>query len=335
MTQRVMNRTSRRDFFAMAAAAAGSAALLRTARGATAEPKLQGIFPIMQTPFTDSGALDLETLARETQFLHHIGVQGMTWPQMASEWPQLSFDERLAGAEKIVRTNKAADPQTRPAVVIGVQANDIETAVKYARHAEKIGPDAIIAIPLDQGKDESRQMEYYSAIGEACSRPLIAQTVGNMSVDLVLRMAKQIPTLRYAKDEAGATLPRLSEYAKRGQIMRGVFSGKHGPTFLDEVARGACGNMPAAGFADLYVAAWKAWMAGQHDQAMDVFSKALLLITQAQAYGVPGQKYMLQLRGVFANTKSRRPEAGGQVLDDEAKEAIRRTMNYVKPWLKA
>jgi dihydrodipicolinate synthase/N-acetylneuraminate lyase len=335
MAQRVMTRTSRRELFAMAVAAAGSATLLRTARGATAEPRLQGIFPIMQTPFTDSGALDLETLAREAQFLHRIGAQGMTWPQMASEWPQLSFDERLAGAEKIVRTNKAADPQTRPAVVIGVQANDIETAVKYARHAEKIGPDAIIAIPLDQGKDESKQMEYYAAIGEACSRPLIAQTVGNMSVDLVLRMAKQIPTLRYAKDEAGATLPRLSEYAKRGQIMRGVFSGKHGPTFLDELARGACGNMPAAGFADLYVASWKAWMAGQHDQAMDVFSKTLLLITQAQAYGVPGQKYMLQLRGVFANTKSRRPEAGGAILDDEAKEAIRRTMNYVKPWLKA
>ena len=329
-----MNRTSRRNFFKMAAAAAGSAALLRTARGATAEPKLQGIFPIMQTPFTDSGALDLETLARETQFLHHIGVQGMTWPQMASEWPQLTFEERLAGAEAIVRADRALDAATRPAVVIGVQANDIETAVKFARHADKLSPDAIIAIPLDQGRDEAKQMEYYAAIGEACSRPLIVQTVGQMSVDLVLRMAAKISTVRYAKDEAGATLPRLTEYAKRGQIMRGVFSGKHGPTFLDELARGAVGNMPAAGFADLYVASWKAWMAGKHDQAMDVFSKTLLLIMDAQAYGVEGQKYILQLRGVFPNTKCRRPEAS-QVFDDEARAAIRRSVNYVKPWLKA
>ena len=332
MAHDITNPTSRRDFIGTAAAA-GAALFLRPASGAASEPKLQGIFPIMQTPFADSGALDLEALGREAQFLHRIGTQGMTWPQMASEWPQLTFDERLAGAEAILRANKAADAQTRPAVVIGVQANDIDTAVKYARHAEKIRPDAIIAIPLNQGKDESLQMEYYSAIGEACSRPLIVQTVGPMSVDLVLRMANKIPTLRYAKDEAGATLPRLTEYAKRGQIMRGVFSGKHGPTFLDELARGACGNMPAAGFADLYVVSWKAWMAGRHDEAMDYFSKTLLLIMDAQAYGVEGQKYILQLRGVFPNSKCRRAE--NQVFDEEAKAAIRRTVDYTKRWFKA
>ncbi|HMD48640.1 MAG TPA: dihydrodipicolinate synthase family protein [Bryobacteraceae bacterium] len=335
MASKLTNPTSRRDFLAIAGATACGGMFPRTASGATPEPRLQGIFPIMQTPFTESGALDLETLAHEVQFLQRIGVQGMTWPQMASEWPQLTFEERLAGAEAILRINKDAGAAARPAVVIGVQANDIETAVKYARHAEKIGPDAIIAIPLNQGKDEAKQMEYYSAIGEACSRPLIVQTVGQMSVDLVLRMAQKIPTLRYAKDEAGATLPRLSDYAKRGQILRGVFSGKHGPTFLDELARGAVGNMPAAGFADLYVAAWKAWMAGQRDQAMDIFSKTLLLIMDAQAYGVPGQKYILQLRGVFPNTKCRRESADSQVFDEESKAAIRRTVEYTKRWFKA
>lgn len=334
MTNNVMSITSRRDFLA-AAAAAGSAMFLRDARGAAPEPRLQGIFPIMQTPFTESGKVDLETLAREAQFLHRAGAQGMTWPQMASEWPELTFDERLAGAEAIMRASKALDPQTRPAVVIGVQANDTETAVKYARHADKLGPDAIIAIPLDQGKDDARQMAYYSAIGEACSRPLIVQTVGQMSVDLVLRMAKQIPTLRYVKDEAGVTLPRLNEYAKRGQTLRGVFTGKHGPTFLDDLARGAVGNMPASGFADLYVAAWKAWTAGKQDEAMDMFSKTLLLIMDAQAYGVPGQKYILQLRGVFPNCICRRDQVATTVFDDDAKEAIRRTVNYAKRWFKA
>jgi len=325
--------TSRRGFLSTTAAA-GVTLFVRNAFGAN-ESKLQGIFPIVQTPFTESGSVDMETLAREVQFLHRCGVQGMTWPQMASEWPQLTFDERLAGAETLMRAKKALNSPTRPAVVIGVQANDIETAVKYARHAEKIGPDAIIAIPLNQGKDEAKQMEYYSAIGEACSRPLIVQTVGQMSVDLVLRMANKIPTLRYAKDEAGATLPRLDEYAKHGQIMRGVFTGKHGPTFLDELARGAVGNMPASGFADLYVATWKAWNAGKRDEAMDLFSRTLLLIMDAQAYGVEGQKYILQLRGVFPNTKCRRDTANTQVFDEEAKEAIRRTVNFAKRWFTA
>jgi dihydrodipicolinate synthase/N-acetylneuraminate lyase len=326
----VMRAIYRREFLARAAAG-GSMMLLRPAYGA-AERRLEGIFPIMQTPFSDSGALDLETLAHEVQFLDRIGVQGMVWPQLASEFPLLSYDERLAGAEALVRANKALDPKARPAVVIGVQASDTETAVKYARHAEKLAPDAIIAIPLNGGKDEAKQMEYYAAIGEACSRPLIVQAIGPMSVDLVLRMAKQIPTLRYVKDEAGATLPRLTEYRKRGQLLQGVFTGKHGPTLLDDLARGAVGNMPAAGFADLYVAAWQDWNSGKRDQAMDVFAKTLLLIADAQAYGVAGQKYILQLRGVFPNTKCRGDAAA---LDDEAKEAIRRTVAYTQRWFRS
>ena len=323
-------RVHRREFLATAAAG-GSMILLRSAYGA-GERRLAGIFPIMQTPFSDSGALDVETLAHEVQFLHRIGVQGMVWPQLASEFGSLTFDERLAGAEALVRANKALDANMRPAVVIGVQASDTETAVKYARHADKVGPDAIIAIPLNGGKDDAKQMEYYAAIGEACSRPLIVQTIGPMSVDLVLRMAKQIPTLRYVKDEAGATLPRLTEYRKRGQLLQGVFTGKHGPTFLDDLARGAVGNMPASGFADLYVAAWQDWTAGKRDEAMEVFGKTLLLIADAQAYGVAGQKYILQLRGVFPNTKCRGDAAA---LDDEAKEAIRRTVAYTQRWFRS
>ncbi len=325
------NVASRREFLA---AAAGTAVLLRAA-DETPMRKLEGIFPIMQTPFADSGSLDHATLAREVQFLHRAGVQGMTWPQMASEWPTLTFDERIAGAETIVRAARNLDVRTRPSVVIGVQAPEIDTAVKYAQHADKLSPDAIIAIPLDGGKDDAKQMEYYSAIGAACRAPLIIQTIGQMSVDMVLRMAARIPTLRYAKDEAGTTLPRLNEYRKRGQILNGVFTGKHGPTFVDDLARGAVGNMPAAGFADLYVATWQAWKAGKPDEALDAFSKTLLLISDAQAYGVAGQKYILQLRGVFPNSNCRGQAAASTVFDDDAKEAIRRTVGHAKRWFKA
>ena len=128
------------------------------------------------------------------------------------------------------------------------------------------------------------------------------------------------------------TIPRLSEYARNSQKLRGVFSGKHGPNFLDELARGACGNMPAAGFADLYVAAWKAWKTGNKQEAEEMFSKALLLIVDAQTYGIAGQKYILQLRGVFPNSICRREDAGRVALDDEAKRAIERTVAFTKRW---
>jgi hypothetical protein len=64
--------------------------------------------------------VDSETLAHEVQFLHRIGVQGMTWPRNASAQSVLTFDERLGGAETILRANKALDARARPPVVIGV-----------------------------------------------------------------------------------------------------------------------------------------------------------------------------------------------------------------------
>lgn len=329
-----MQLSSRRQFIATAAAA-GSSLLLKNASGAESK-RFEGIFPIVQTPFKDSGALDTDTLSNEVAFLHRMGVQGMTWPQNASEWSLLTPDERFAGAEAIVRANKAAPAATRPSIVIGVQAATAEAAVPFARHAEKIGADGIIAIPFKNGvgTDESKQMEYYSAIASSCSKPLCVQAIGDISVDLVLRMAKQNPTIQYVKDEAGVTLPRLTEYQKHDQKLRGVFSGKHGPTFLEELARGACGNMPASGFADLYVATWQAWKAGKTEEAEDHFSKLLILILDAQTYGVAGQKYILHLRGVFPNAKCRR-EQNAVAFDDEAKKAIERSVNYTKRWFKA
>ena len=329
-----MSPKTRRDFLATASAA-GASMLLRS-RAAAATTPFEGIFPIVQTPFKDTGALDTDTLANEVHFLHRMGVQGMTWPQNASEWSLLTADERYAGAEAIVKANQSAPAASRPAVVIGVQAATADAALPFARHARKIGADGIIAIPFNNGvgKDENKQIEYYSAIASSCSRPLVVQAIGDISVDLVLRLARQNPTIQYVKDEAGATLPRLTEYARHEQKLHGVFSGKHGPTFVEELARGACGNMPAAGFADLYVATWKAWNAGNVKEAEDHFSKTLLLILDAQTYGVPGQKYMLQLRGVFPNSKCRRDQSNA-AFDDEARKAIARTVEYTKPWFVA
>jgi 4-hydroxy-tetrahydrodipicolinate synthase len=301
---------------------------------ADAARQLEGVFPILQTPFTDGGALDTAALAAEVRFCDRIGVQGVVWPQLASEYSALSTDERFAGAEAVVHaTRSLAGNGEHPAVVIGVQGPDTESAVRYARHAAKLEPDAIVAIPLDT-KDLRAQFDYYRAIAAGCNRPLFVQTVGDMSVDFVLEMAREIPTLRYVKDEAGQTLPRISDYrARGGDLIRGVFTGAHGRTLMDELARGSTGTMPAAGFADLYVSAWKAWRAGKRGEAMDMFSKVLLLVTEVQAFGLPSMKYILQLRGVFPNTKCRLQ--GGAPLDDQAQKSIRETYEFVKPYLKS
>src|SRR5207237_7907475 len=154
---------------------------------------MRGIFPILQTPYTDSGQLDTEVLAKEVKFLDHAGAHGVVWPQLASEWSELKPDERSAGAEALMAARKGA----RCAVVLGVQGPDAEAARRYARQAEKLGPDAIIALPPRDSGNLDRVADYYRAIAKECALPLIVQTIGDISEEFELRMRMYLLSLRF------------------------------------------------------------------------------------------------------------------------------------------
>ena len=315
--------THRRDF--LKAAAFGLAA----ARLGASSKELRGIFPIMQTPFTDSGRLDTEVLAKEVKFLDKCGAHGVVWPQLASEWSTLEPDERMAGAEGIMSAAKGA----RCAVVLGVQGPDLEAARRYARQADKLAPDAIIALPPRDSGNLDRVAEYYRGVAKECARPLFVQTIGNMSVEFVVRMKKDIPTLRFVKDEAGHTLSRISEYRRVAPDMV-VFTGAHGKTMVDELSRGAAGTMPAASFADLYVQLWNYWQAGKREKAMEDLSRISLLVNQLGAYGLPSMKYILHLRGVFPNWRCRGKDEDAH-FDAEAQRSIKETYQFAMKLLKS
>lgn len=320
---------TRRTLFACCA---GGFAAPRAARGE--DDGFRGIFPIVATPYSDDGAVDLKTLGDEVRFLDRAGVHGIVWPQLASEYALLTFDERIAGAEAIVEASKGL----RPKVVIGVQADNTETAVRYAQHARSIGPDGIIALPPRKGGQSTFDLQavsqYYRAVAEAGGLPMFMQAIGNMSIEFVSRMVREIPNLRFVKDEAGHTLSRLTAFRQLPAAERPVaFTGGHGRTLIEEMARGSAGNMPAASWVDLYVRVWELWHAGHRNEAIDMFSKTLLLITRAQAHGLPALSYVLHLRGVFPNWKVRTPNA--RPLDEQARAGLQETLEFVRPYLRA
>jgi len=313
--------------------------------GSSSKP-LRGIFPVAQTPFTEANKLDLDALVAEVRFIDRGGVHGFVWPQMASEWMTLSEAERLEGNEAIASTGK----KLRPAIVLGVQAPNVAAAVKYAKHAERVGADAIISLPPSESADPKTDLEYYKAVGSATELPLFVQAVGNMGVDLLIEMYKAIPAFRFVKDEAGSPLLSVGPLRERSSDQLKVFSGSHGRDLIDEMRRGFSGCMPAAPFADLYAQTWDLWHEGKHEEAMAMHARTLLLLTEMLSHGPESVKYVLCLRGVFKTYKLRTRQspgfssaakvaAGGDqaeaYLDDDGKQALRDTLAYLKPYLKA
>ena len=195
---------------------------------------LRGLFPIGQTPFTPDDKLDFDCLAAEVKFCNRASVPGFIWPQIASGWSTMSASERFAGAEAILAAGKGG----KTALVIGVQTqnDDLAGAVAFAKHAAANGADAIISLP--PAGDDAALLSYYKAIGNATDLPLFVQTIGDMSVDLIVEMYRSIPTMRVVKDEAGDPLARVTEIRRRTDDKIGVFAGRGVRIMIDEMQLG-------------------------------------------------------------------------------------------------
>jgi len=108
--------------------------------------------------------------------------------------------------------------------------------------------------------------------------------------------------------------------------------------------------MPVASFADLYAQTWDLWHEGKRDEAMAMQGRTLLILTEMLSHGPESMKYILYLRGVFRTYKVRTQQAPGfssaaklaagsdqpeAYLDEEGKQALKDTLEYLKPYLKA
>src|SRR5712691_1369678 len=141
-----MTDMNRREFgrsglAGLAALALGGARDIRVI-GDTRKP-VRGAFMILTTPFTASGEVDWEDLAREAAFVDRCGCQGIVWPQGSSGVANLTKAERLRGME-VLATAARGKAVT---LVLGVQGKDTAEMLDYAKRAEALGPDAMIAMP--------------------------------------------------------------------------------------------------------------------------------------------------------------------------------------------
>jgi len=286
----------------------------------------------MATPFTDAGAVDFEDLENEVRWLDRCGVQGMVWPQLASEYMTLTKDERMRGMEVIARAVRGKSP----ALVLGVQAANTDAALEYVRHAETLNPDALIAIPPTEAKTLDDFRQYYRAIAKAAKRPLFMQTTGGAkgiepTIAFMLELARELPNFRYVKEEYEPVISRMGELAKHRDVVKGVFSGAGGRGMMYEMSLGFDGTMPGAPYSDVYAVIWNLYQSGQKEKARHVFSQLLLMLNTEQQ--IPGTRlYIMKKRGVFKTMMSRRTKAN---FTPEAIQEMDFHYQALKPFLKA
>ncbi|QHV99972.1 dihydrodipicolinate synthase family protein [Spirosoma endbachense] len=102
----------------------------------------KGFIPVMLTPFTDSGAIDFDTLTRLTEFYLEAGAAGLFANCLSSEMFELTEAERLAIIAHVIKTTNGAVP----VVATGTFGGPIQQQADFVKRVNDTGTDAVILI---------------------------------------------------------------------------------------------------------------------------------------------------------------------------------------------
>ena len=278
------------------------------------DPRIQGPFLILSTPFTSSGDVDFDALAKSACYMDWCGCPGMIWPQSGDSVDLLTTEEKLKGMEVLAKT---ARKLKTTALCLGVQGKDTAEMLMFAEHVEKLAPPAIISRPPDSGKTEDDMRQYWHALASVTKRPVFIQTTGGVayrgptpSVELLTELGKDFPNFGYVKEEAGNVIARMRSLLAAKPPIRRVFGARGGFGWLYELRLGAEGLITErAIYADVLTRIWELHKSGSNpDEMRDAYSKFLLMINLGKTH--PGdlrgyQLYLWKKRGVFQTMVSR------------------------------
>jgi 4-hydroxy-tetrahydrodipicolinate synthase len=275
--------------------------------------RLEGVFPIVATPFRDDGAPDLDDLARLVAFIVDAGVDGIVFPGVASEFETLALEERRVLVAAVAKANARRAP-----LVVGVSSPDAATSESLAAHARGVGAAAVMAMLPPSLKDApDAQIDYYRRIA-AVGAPVILQNAPppagcGLAPERAAAIVAAVPGVSYVKEETlpcGQRITKLLSLASKGLL--GVFGGAGGRYITDELARGACGTMPACELADLHVRQFALHRAGDTAGVRRLFDRMLPLLNFQAVFRMAMTKEVLRRRGIIRATHVR---AAGPRLD--------------------
>jgi len=285
-----------------------------------------GVWPVAPTPFTETGALDLEGMRRVIDCMIDQGVDGICILANFSEQFLLSDEERAVLTRLCLEHADGRIP-------IIVTASHFSTAVveARAREAAAMGAAMLMLMPPYHGAalraDEEATFEHFERAGRAGGIPIMVQDAPlsgvTLPVSFLVRMAREIEQVKLFKIEtpqAAAKLRALIEAG--GDAIEGPFDGEEAITLIPDFDAGATGAMTSATLPDLIVPAVKAYLDGDRASAKATYARLLPLINfENRQCGWRSCKTVMKEGGVIASehvrhpTRPLHPETRAQLLE--------------------
>lgn len=283
---------------------------------------IRGLVPILATPFTPDGELDLPSLRRLTSFTLAGGADGVAVSGMASEAFALTATERRRVLETVVDVVGGAVP-----VVSGVNGTSTVTAIEQAREAVDGGASCLMVLPPYMVKPTADQLQdFYADVAAAVHAEIMVQdapgpTGVQMSVQTIAELSK-VPGVTSVKVEAPPTAEKVYAVVQAAASETfAVLGGNNAQLCMEEYARGAVGTMPACEFTDVLAPILQRLQDGNEKDARREFADLMPLLL----FGVqPGlawavHKEVLVRRGIIESATVRSP---ARPLEEATRRAL-------------
>ena len=282
----------------------------------TLDATAKGVYLITVTPFTDSGALDLDSTDRMVDFCLESGVTGLTVLGIMGEATKLTAQESRLFVKQVLKRVDGRVP-----VVVGASAAGFAPMKELTQSVMDLGASGVMVAPPSTMRTDDQIIGYFDMVTETLGPdvPWVLQdhpvsTGVKMSAAVIIRIVENSPTCVMLKHEDVPGLAKISAYraaSEKGEARRiSILTGNGGGLFLpEELSRGADGAMTGFAYPEMMVDVVAAHARGDIERAHDLFDAYLPLsrYEQQPGIGLAVRKHLLAERGVIASATIRKP----------------------------
>ena len=272
----------------------------------------QGVFPVVPTIFTATGALDLPGQLRCVDFMIEAGSDGLCILANFSEQFLLSDAERETLTRAILEHVGGRCP-----VIVTTTHTSSFVCAQRSRQAQDLGAAMVMVMPPYHGASirfgEAGIFAFYQAVSDAIAIPIMIQDAPvsgtPLSAPFLARIAREIAHVSYFKIETAGAANKLREIiALGGETILGPWDGEEGITVLADMDAGATGAMTGGGYPDGMQQIVRAHLAGRRAEAVDAYTRWLPLINyENRQCGLLTCKALMLEGGIIACDAGRHP----------------------------
>ena len=273
---------------------------------------INGVIPILQTPFDASGNIDTDSLRRVVDFNIDAGVGGIGIA-LASEVQLFNESERDVLLKTVVDQTNGRVP-----VVMNTGAGGTDLAVFYSKRAEELGVDAVMITPPNSGIGSANPeaiRQYFRSIASAVNVAVALQDVqfAQVAPQLVAEIADDLENVVACKMETPPTPARIAATVDAVEGGINVLGGGGATFLMEELSRGSTGTMPFSSTPAEFVEIFKLYNDGNVEEAIALFNNRIAplchLVSQAPELAIGFHKQILKKRGLIDSAVVREPAA--------------------------